>query len=110
MTQSIKIIPIIKVIGKPLVDRKCSRETSRAAPTPGPMSVPIPPSRIIKITSPDICHATSTSEATWKAIALRLPASPDKAADNIKAISLYRSGFMPREIARDSFSLMAVRI
>ena len=58
------------------------------APTTGPNTVPIPPSSVISTTSPDICHCTSVSEASWNTIALVAPATPDSAADSTNAISL----------------------
>jgi hypothetical protein len=52
------------------------------------MSVPMPPSKVINTTSPDICQPTSVSVAKPKAIALVAPAKPANAADNTKATSL----------------------
>ena len=58
------------------------------APTTGPKIVPMPPSSVISTTSPDICHWTSVSEASWKTIALVAPATPDRSADSMNATSL----------------------
>ena len=45
-----------------VASRSCSA-TMTPAPTTGPAIVPIPPRSVIRITSPDICQATSVSVA-----------------------------------------------
>jgi hypothetical protein len=62
--------------------------TITTAPTIGPNTVPMPPSRVISTTSPDMCQCTSVSEASWKTIALVAPARPASVADSTKAASL----------------------
>ena len=58
------------------------------APTTGPRIVPMPPSKVISTTSPDIVQYTSVSEANWNTSDLIEPASPASAADSTKASSL----------------------
>jgi hypothetical protein len=54
----------------------------------GPIRVPMPPSSVIRMTSPDICQPTSVRVANWKTSALVPPARPASAADMTKAPSL----------------------
>ena len=58
-------------------------------PSTGPRKVPTPPSRVIKITSPDIDQCTSDSVANPMTSALVAPARPDSAHESTKASSLY---------------------
>jgi len=50
--------------------------------------VPMPPSRVISTTSPDICQLTSVSVAMPNASALVAPARPASVPDSTKASSL----------------------
>jgi hypothetical protein len=59
-----------------------------AAPAIGPNTVPMPPTSVISTTSPDICHVTSVSDASWNTIAFVAPASPASVADKTNARSL----------------------
>jgi len=83
-----KTTPVMTVTGKSEVARKFCSATTRPAPKIGPMMVPMPPSRVISTTSPDICQVTSVSVANWKTRALMPPARPASAADMTKAPSL----------------------
>ena len=81
-----------------------------SAPIIGPIKVPTPPTRVIKITSPDIDQCESESVSKPINNACKLPAKPAKAPDKIKASSLKRSTSYPREMALGSFSLIANNI
>ena len=59
-----------------------------SAPIIGPIKVPTPPTRVIKITSPDIDQCESESVSKPINNACKLPAKPAKAPDKIKASSL----------------------
>ena len=61
------------------------------APTTGPRMVPMPPSRVIRTTSPDICQPTSVNVAKPSASDLVAPARPASAADKTNTTSLYLS-------------------
>mgnify|MGYP007123208649 CR=1 FL=1 len=58
------------------------------APTTGPAKVPIPPSRLISTTSPEVCQSASVRVTKVKTMALVDPARPDSAAEITKATSL----------------------
>ncbi|MNW18254.1 hypothetical protein D3C71_2177500 [compost metagenome] len=65
--------------------------TTTVAPTNGPITVPTPPSRVIRITSPDMCQWASVSEASWNTTVLVEPARPVNAAEMTKASNLCAS-------------------
>ena len=48
----------------------------------------MPPINTISTTSPEVVNITSVSEASWNTMVLVPPASPDRAADKVKARSL----------------------
>lgn len=83
-----KISPVAMVTGKSDVAKRFCSATTKPAPKIGPTIVPMPPSKVIRMTSPDICQATSVSVANWKTSALIAPARPANAADMTKAASL----------------------
>ncbi len=62
--------------------------TTRFAPTTGPRKVPLPPSKVIRITSPEVPWLTSESVTNPRTNALREPAKPARLADKTKATSL----------------------
>src|SRR5215471_7876173 len=55
------------------------------APTTGPNTVPRPPSRVIRTTSPDMVQWTSVREASWNTMALVPPARPERVAERHRA-------------------------
>ena len=80
--------------------------TMTVAPMVGPKMVPIPPSKVISTTSPDICQPTSVKVAKPKANDLVAPAIPANAPDKTNAVSLYLETSYPKDKARGSFSRM----
>ncbi|CPM87479.1 Uncharacterised protein [Bordetella pertussis] len=68
-----------------------SSSTTMKAPRIGPVSVPRPPIRVMRMTSPDICQVASDSVAETNTSVLVAPARPAMAADSTKATSLKRS-------------------
>jgi hypothetical protein len=65
----------------------CSAITT-PAPSTGPKKVPTPPSRDIRITSPDMDQCTSDSVANFMTSVFSEPARPASEADSTKASSL----------------------
>ncbi len=68
-----------------------SSNTTMKAPMMGPVSVPRPPIKVMRMTRPDICHVASERVADTKTRVLVAPARPAMAADSTKASSLKRS-------------------
>ncbi|MOA36727.1 hypothetical protein D3C78_1582670 [compost metagenome] len=68
--------------------RKFCRPITVIAPRTGPAKVPMPPSRVIRITSPESDQCASDSVAKPSATVFREPAKPARAAERTKAISL----------------------
>src|SRR5690554_3636451 len=62
--------------------------TTKVAPTTGPSSVPMPPTRVIRMTSPDICQWASLRDANWNTTDFMEPARPASAAEITKARTL----------------------
>ena len=87
-TQTTKMAPMSTVTGLAEAAEIVLEADDEGAPTTGPNMVPMPPSSVISITSPDICHWTSVSEASWKTSALVPPARPARAADMMNAPQL----------------------
>ena len=88
-TTTTKIAPrMMPVPLKPLVASWSSSETTTAEPASAPHSVPMPPSTVTSTTLPDVCHATSCSEAKPWLIANRPPAVPASPAESTNATTL----------------------
>src|SRR5438105_6071330 len=81
-TQATKIAPMMAVTQPPTMsERYCCRVTTTAAPTIGPKKVPVPPSSVIRITSPEVDCWTSESVTKPSTSAFSDPASPASAAE-----------------------------
>src|SRR5580704_2422550 len=88
-TQAANTTPMITVTQPPTMsDRYSCRVTTMVAPSTGPRNVPDPPTRVMRMTSPEVPCSTSESVAKPSTSALRAPASPASVADNTKASSL----------------------
>jgi cytochrome c peroxidase len=88
-TQAANTTPRITVTQPPTMsDRYSCRVTTMVAPSTGPRNVPAPPTRVMRMTSPEVPCSTSESVAKPSTSALSAPAIPASVADNTKASSL----------------------
>jgi len=77
-TQAMNTRPMIIVTFEPTLSASslCSITTS-VDPTMGPRIVPMPPSSVIRTTSPEVCQCTSLSVANPNTIVFAAPANPE---------------------------------
>ena len=101
---------VILKIHVPISPTLCSKTVITKAPIIGPNRVPTPPTRVIKITNPDMVQCASERVSKPIIKACKDPAKPAKAPDKTKASNLKWSTRYPSEIARGSFSLIANKI
>src|SRR6185369_13758390 len=92
MTQTTKIAPMITVTHSPTrsESRFCSPMIVKA-PITGPANVPMPPSSVIRTTSPETDQCASESEAKPSTIDFSAPARPAIEVERTNASSLYLS-------------------
>lgn len=89
LTQTTKVMPMMTCTQEPTRSARtfCNPITVKA-PSTGPMNVPMPPSRVIRITSPERDQCASDSVAKPRATVFSDPARPVTAVDRTKASSL----------------------